>query len=109
MLAFVFRTDDSFEAVQFTNETAYQTLRDGVGGLIECVSLPNLGIDMWVNDEGKLNGSEPNLMGTLLWSHAYGFGTDIIYGDIVLTGSADDEGNTLGLSQENLIALYNLL
>ena len=109
MLGYVVRADGSFEAVQFTNETAYQTLRDGVGGLIECVSLPNLGIDMWVNDEGKLNGSEPNLLGTLLWSHAYGFGTDIIVGDIVLTGGPDDEGNTTGLTVDHLQAIYNLL
>jgi hypothetical protein len=63
---------------------------------------------MWVNDEGKLNGSEMNLMGTILWAHSYGW-TDVICGDIVLTGVADDEGYTQGLTDEDIEALLEVI
>jgi len=93
------------EVVDFTTETSYQTIRDAVGGYIECVYLPSLNVEMWVNEEGKLvDAPIQNPMGTALWTDNYGE-TDVTVGDIIFTGGTDSEGNTLGLSDEQLNAL----
>ena len=99
--ALIVKTDGTHEVKEFKVGESYDTIREGVGGWIECVELTKLNADMWVNEEGKLNGLGYNFFGTILWELQYGL-TDIIVGDIVLTGSVDDEGNTLGLSEETL-------
>lgn len=105
MKAVIIRTDDSRELVEFTRETEYQMLSDAVGGYIERVPLPNLGVDMWVNEEGKINCLEYNLNATLLWIDSWG-DTDWTAGDAVLTGGADEEGYVMGLPDELVDALF---
>jgi len=51
---------------------------------------------LWCNEESKLLGMRPNIMGTHLWEMSYGQ-TDVIAGNIVLTGVPDGEGYSLPL------------
>jgi len=57
--------------------------------------------DMWVDDEGLLNGSELNLMATALRATMHQVRYDLpLMGNAVLTGGATEEGDTLPLSAE---------
>ena len=90
-------TDFTTEILDLEAES-YEQLRDAVGGLIQAVDLRE-DLTLWCNEEGKLiNGMEPNIIGTHLWEKSFGM-TDIIMGDIVLTGPSDEEGETLPLAQ----------
>jgi hypothetical protein len=82
----------------------YSTLSEAVGGLIEAVSLPS-GLTLWVNEEGKLNGLPVNKIATDLFTREFGAQYDIIVGNAILTGGADDEGETLGLTDEQIVEL----
>jgi len=104
MKAVIIKTDGSKEVVEFTNETSYNMLSGAVGGWIQCVPLGEL--DLWVNEEGKLDGLEHNPIATALWIDTYG-NTDRIVGNAVFTSGTDDEGNTLGLSEEQIAYLMN--
>lgn len=99
-------TDNSVE-VKEINEIEYDTLYEGVNGLVELVSL-NRDVDMWVNEEGKLIGLEPNLLATILWSKVFP-NQDVIMGNVVITGGADTEGNTTGLSDDSIVEILNLI
>jgi hypothetical protein len=88
-------TDFTTEVLDLSSNE-YAQLRDAVGGLIQPVDLkPDL--TLWCNEEGKLiRWLEPNVIGTHLWEKSFGM-TDVIMGNIVLTGGTDDEGETLPL------------
>ncbi len=106
-------TDGKWAVADMTKETSYDLLKTGVGGYIEHVnigvSIPGVrALDMWVNEEGKLNGLKPNTLGTILYGC---FPLDAIVGDIVITGGVDGEGDTLGLTDkevETLIGAFRL-
>jgi len=78
---------------------SYQVLKDGVGGWIEAVDLRE-DMTMWLNEEGKLDGLPVNVMASRMFNEAFGAGKDIMVGDAVFTGGTDDEGDTLGLTEE---------
>lgn len=88
-------TDFTTEVLDLSSNE-YAQLRDAVGGLIQPVDLkPDL--TLWCNEEGKLiNGMEVNVIGTHLYEKSYSM-TDVIMGNIVLTGGTDGEGETLAL------------
>ncbi len=87
-------------------ENELATLQAKVGGWVQMVDL-NDNLTLWCNEEGKLEGLPLNRYATELWESVYGK-TDIIVGDIVLTGGADDEGETLGLSDLKIEAIKGL-
>lgn len=88
-------TDFTTEVLDLSSNE-YNQLRDTVGGLIQPVDLKP-GLTLWCNEEGKLiNGMEVNVIGTHLYEKSYAM-TDVIMGNIVLTGGTDDEGETLPL------------
>ena len=58
-------------------------------GWVQCVEFPCY--DMWMHEEGKVIGLQQNKVATALWTQEYG-DTDIIVGDVVLTGPADLDG-----------------
>jgi hypothetical protein len=94
-------TDGTINVLEFDNANSLEVLQKGVGGWVEAVDFPKLNLTMWLNEEGKLTGLEPNPSGTMLWWSTYGQ-TDHIVGDIVLTGMTDDEGDTQGLTPEQV-------
>lgn len=108
MKAVRINTDGTKTIVEFTNETCYTVLSEAVGGLIECVTLRDkAGVpDMWLNENGKFSGLDQNPTATALWVDMYDL-TDVIMGDVVITGGADEEGYTLGLSDEQVEFFMN--
>ena len=96
----IIRSNGSIEQTNFTVGDSYLLLSDTVGGMIECVHI-GLGIDMWVNEEGKINSLPQNVLGTALWVDSWAE-TDFVAGDCVVTGGTDVEGYTLGLSDSKV-------
>lgn len=77
-----------------------KTLQEAVGGFVErvCISKHRLkGLDLWLNEEGKLDGLPLNPMATNLsevWKHG-----DFIVGN-VLVCAFDEEGRSVGITEE---------
>jgi hypothetical protein len=108
MFAVKISADDRVETINFPLTNQYPILRDAVGGLIERVSVQIDGIfmDMWVNEEGLLHRLPYNSMATFLGDNsARGLAMTPIVGDVIVTGPADNEGDTLPLTldQANLL------
>lgn len=86
---------EHFEKVTIEGATTYNILRDFVGGSIEHVGFKK-DIDIWLNEEGKLIGLEPNVVlmreGQLL---------DVLVGDLIVT-SSNLEGDTISLTDEQI-------
>lgn len=82
-----------------TGDEQYESIRDTVGGILQCVPLGN-GLFMWCHDEGKLIGLPVNGGASLLWRYFHR-ATDFIAGPAVITGGAEDE-LTLGLTQDDI-------
>lgn len=76
-----------------------KTLQDAVGGWVQCVDFPRNGFDMWLNEEGKIIGLLTNEAATRVWESEYG-PTDVMAGNVVITGAADDEGYITELDAE---------
>jgi hypothetical protein len=86
-------------------------LQGKVGGWVQAVDLQGkmAGFTLWTNEEGKMNGLPFNDLATLIWELSYGAYTDIIVGDCVITGGADEEGDTIGLDAEQIDYLEQIV
>lgn len=105
MKALTLTLDGTTNIVEFTDDdTCYEMIRNAVDGWIERVHLPHLDVDMWVNEEGKLNGLATNDQATLMWVRSYG-PCDVIKGNVIFTGGVDGYGGTLGLSDAQIEAV----
>lgn len=78
-----------------------QTLQTAVGGWVQAIDLAS-DLSMWCNEEGKLTGLPHNPYAQFMWDEVFGAHTDYLVGDIVLTGGTDSEGETIGLTQEQV-------
>jgi hypothetical protein len=78
------------------NDDLLGQLQHACGGYVQAVDITGT-LTMWVNEEGKLNGSAWNELATAIWHVVYG-PTDTIFGTVVFTGGADEDGNTQGIS-----------
>lgn len=73
--------------------------QEKVGGFIECVHpLPSRKIMLICNEEGKLMHLRPNLI----------LAGDVIVGDVLFC-SYDDEGDWIGLTDEQISCIYDLV
>jgi hypothetical protein len=100
------RTDNTVEITE-VESIEYETLSTAVNGMIELVSISK-DIDMWLNEEGKLIGLEPNVIATMLFYKAFSK-FDLVMGNVIITGGSDDEGKTIGLSNESIIDIMTML
>lgn len=100
-------TTDNEVSIKEVDSVEYETLYEAVNGLVELVSI-NEDVDMWLNEDGKVNGLEPNVLATLLFNKVFP-DFDVIMGDVIITGGADDEGNTVGLSDASIIDIFATL
>jgi hypothetical protein len=100
------RTDNTVEITE-VESIEYETLSTAVNGMIELVSISE-DIDMWLNEEGKLIGLEPNVIATMLFYKAFSK-FDLVMGNVIITGGSDDEGKTIGLSNESIIDIMTML
>ena len=66
--------------------------------LVEVVTVGEDGTTMWINEEGKYCGVEPNPKATMI-AEGWIFAGDVIMGDVLFTGGPDDEGETTSLSE----------
>lgn len=96
-------TKNEIEIIHLDQTYSLQLLQELVGGYIEFISLPKYGLEMIVNEEGKLNGLPINLAGTMYWNRQYE-NLDYVVGDIVLLNATTDaNGDPAGLT-ENQVA-----
>lgn len=97
----VLMENGNFKTVKEENyENTYQLLSQNVGGYIERVgyikALEEKGIDLWINEEGKLF----DLLPTVAVENK-GELVDVLPGNLVFA-RCDDEGRTLPLSDEDI-------
>lgn len=78
-------------------DTNLADLQKAVGGWVEAVDLPHY--TMWLNEEGKMLDLEPNIIATGAYVQATKV-QDLIMGDVVFTGIADEDGEILPLDPE---------
>ena len=86
-----------------------ETLQGAVGGWIECVWLGEAGfpdLDMFVNEEGKLDGLSFNVVATRLSGILVH--DDCIVGDVVVCAH-NDESQSVGLSDKDELSLRRRL
>ena len=97
--AVIISTEGHKSVVEFEFGKSYQILSDAVGGMIECVGLKDA--DLWCNENGIAEGLELNMIASAIYSDAFGAGNPIL-GNVIITGSVDAEGETLGLTDEQV-------
>jgi hypothetical protein len=97
--AVIISTDGHKSVVEFEFGKSYQLLSDAVGGMIECVSLKDA--DLWCNENGIAESLELNMIASAIYSEAFNASNPIL-GNVIITGSVDDEGETLGLTDEQV-------
>ena len=78
-------------------------LQSRVGGHIEALRIPGTGINLYLNEEGKLLGLAVNERAdAIAWrTRAVSF-SGVIVGDVVVVGPVDEQGNDTGLSEEQV-------
>lgn len=81
-------------------EGSMKVLQSAVGGWYEAIDL-NDEVTMWCNEEGKLEGLPTHVPATRIFQTTFNT-QDWIAGNIILTGGVDDEGDTLGLTDEQI-------
>ena len=102
--AIALETDGTIRTVVLDEASEYDELVKLVGGYLEAVTLRN-GHTLWVNEEGKIQRLPYNRTAQAVFDHNFGPGVDIILGNAVIMGDVDEDGNTLGLTEEEL-AMY---
>jgi len=90
------------------SEDSLATLQNGVGGWVQAIDLTT-SMTMWCNEEGKLNGLPHNPFAQKLWDVAFGADTDYIVGDVVFTGTPDEEGYTTGITAQDEEVIRNVV
>ncbi len=89
---------------EFRELADYQS---SVGGMIEAVDIPLLGVTTYVNEEGLLRGLEFNPRATFLWWYHVVEARQkaMLVGDAVIVGWPDAEGNSTDLPND-LLAVF---
>ena len=97
--AVIISTEGHKSVVEFEFGKSYQLLSDAVGGMIECVGLKDA--DLWCNENGISEGLDLNMIASAIYSEAFNASSPIL-GNVIITGSVDAEGETLGLTDEQV-------
>ena len=97
--AVIISTEGHKSVVEFDFGKSYQLLSDAVGGMIECVGLKDA--DLWCNENGISEGLDLNMIASAIYSDAFNASNPIL-GNVIITGSVDAEGETLGLTDEQV-------
>ena len=97
--AVIISTDGKKSVVEFEFGKSYELLSNAVGGMIECVSLKDA--DLWCNENGIAEGLELNMIASAIYSEAFNASNPIL-GNVIITGSVDEEGETLGLTDKQV-------
>jgi hypothetical protein len=107
MKAVIIKTDNSKEVVEFDRTNSYEVLSGAVDGYIQQVPLDDIGVTMYVNEEGKIHGLQQNPIATALWIDQWGE-TDVITGNVICVNEkVDDDGYDTGLTDEQVQLLLD--
>lgn len=104
--AVVIKTDGTKDLVEFEVGQSFDLIQKSVGGYFQVIGLPKSKTDLWVNEEGKIDKLPQNPIATSIWVDEFGY-TDVICGNVIITGGADEMGETLGLSLEQVAKFMN--
>lgn len=104
--ALVISTTGEIETIDIAEDTLAK-LQGAVGGWVQAIDLSDT-VTMWLNEEGKLEGLPHNPTAQSLFDSAFGSGHDYLVGNVVLTGGVDSEGDTLGLTEEQVASLVSV-
>lgn len=104
IMAVVVHTDGQVDVIDLEG---YKAIQEVVGGTFDVVTSDTGETSFWVHDEGKIIGLEPNHLATkVLWNLNPAFnGRDYLAGTVLITGGADENGETLSISYEGLSAV----
>lgn len=105
MKVLVITTKGEYEEREIDNNL--KTLQDIVGGYIEYVDISQDGLQMIVNEEGKILDLEYNLGATLLFNttHLY---NDMILGNAIIVNT-DNEGENKSITKEDIDTVKELI
>ena len=105
MKVLVITTKGEYEEREIDNNL--KTLQDIVGGHIEYIDISQDGLQMIVNEEGKIMDLEYNLGATLLFNatHLY---NDMILGNAIIVNT-DDEGENKSITKEDIDTVKELI
>ena len=89
-----------YEVRELETSELLESLQTTVGGYVEVAHLEQMGLDMYLNEEGKISGQPFNKRATVVaftmhWKHVQG---DYIAGDVMVLGGPDDAGDNQGLT-----------
>ncbi|MFE8979086.1 DUF3846 domain-containing protein [Streptomyces cyaneofuscatus] len=102
--ALIIRTDGSFEVIDWPTENHLPILYKGIGCThVDAVDISRR-LTMWIDDSGLINGAPVNRAATILYAihqepHQH------YHGDVVITGGVDHEGETLGLTNDEIASI----
>jgi hypothetical protein len=84
---------------QFSDLNSYQAVVDGY---IEPVSIPEAGLTIFANEEGKVRNLPINRRATCLWwlLSRSARGNDVLVGDVAIVGSRGGSGSTSDVSPD---------
>jgi hypothetical protein len=98
----ILRVDSKEMEINDSFDHTLKNMQSVVGGYLEAIRLGSVvegrEITIWLNEEGKLEQLEPNF--AIVRKKGLEL-LDVVVGDVLIT-SCDDEGNTVGLNDEEL-------
>lgn len=94
-LAVRLNTDGTSEVIDISGNQL-KALQNAVDGYVECITLAH-NLLLWVNEEGKIHDLDFNLLASVIFEQALGR-VELIVGNVVITGGADDNGDIEGLT-----------
>lgn len=97
-----------FERITLDRSQLLQSLYTTIDCRYVEVVQPTETICIWVDEEGLLNRSDPNLLATLVAAELGSF-PQVLRGTVVVTGGADGKGDTLPLSEQDLRLLETIV
>ena len=89
-------------------ENKLEVIQDLVGGYIEYVDLSQDGVDMIINEEGKIYNLDYNLYATLLYRATHLYKDDYIVGDVVIVGT-DNYGENRSLKDIEISVVKKII
>ncbi|WP_445277424.1 DUF3846 domain-containing protein [Streptomyces sp. DSM 41033] len=108
--ALILRTDGEFEIIDWPATGARGHL-ETLYRAIDCHAVDAVDISptltMWLNDEGLITGAPVNRSATILYA-LHNEPTQHYVGNVVITGGTDRNGETLGLTKDEIAALVEL-
>lgn len=104
-------TDNTGVVKEFNPTDATRFLQGEVDGYFEHITIttgPD-GLSMWVNEDGLMKNLRPNEVASSMYRLSRALESDTtIVGDVVFTGTADEEGDTRDIPQKWIDRLCSL-